>query len=373
MGGAAHRRAFEQPLVLHDQTVDMGAFGIACWPQHAADADTLLNRAEVAMYAAKRKTSGVLVYDPAHRLGQRADAVAAVELRQAVERNELRLFLQPKMALGTARWSAPRRWCAGSIRRAAWCRRCSSSLRRADRLHAPADAVDVRGRARLARPAGAGRAARVGQPVHARPAGPGAAGSGCSASCSATACRPRPSAWRSPRARSWTTRSAPLETLKRLSEQRLQAVDRRLRHRLLVAGLPEAICRSRAEDRQELRDGMESDADDAKIVRSTIDLAHNLGLTVVAEGVETPRPGTCCATCAATRRRVTTWASRCRPDERGRMSITVVTLRPAVRFAGDKRPDAAEITRLHHVAHEECFIANSVRSEVRCEPVTLES
>ncbi len=60
-------------------------------------------------------------------------------------------------------------------------------------------------------------------------------------------------------------------------------------------------------------------------------------------------------------------------DERGRMSITVVTLRPAVRFAGDKRPDAAEITRLHHVAHEECFIANSVRSEVRCEPVTLES
>ena len=59
-------------------------------------------------------------------------------------------------------------------------------------------------------------------------------------------------------------------------------------------------------------------------------------------------------------------------DERGRLAITVVTLRPAVRFGGDKRPDAAEIARLHHAAHEECFIANSVRSEVRCEPVIVE-
>lgn len=59
-------------------------------------------------------------------------------------------------------------------------------------------------------------------------------------------------------------------------------------------------------------------------------------------------------------------------DERGRLAITVVTLRPAVRFGGERRPDAAEIERLHHAAHEECFIANSVRSEVRCEPVIVE-
>ena len=52
-----------------------------------------------------------------------------------------------------------------------------------------------------------------------------------------------------------------------------------------------------------------------------------------------------------------------------RLAMTVVTLRPHVRFAGDNRPDAAEIHRLHHAAHEACFIANSVRSEVRCEPV----
>ena len=58
-------------------------------------------------------------------------------------------------------------------------------------------------------------------------------------------------------------------------------------------------------------------------------------------------------------------------NEQGRMAMTVVTLRPAVRFGGEKRPDAAEIARLHHQAHEECYIANSVKTEVRCEPVNL--
>ena len=53
----------------------------------------------------------------------------------------------------------------------------------------------------------------------------------------------------------------------------------------------------------------------------------------------------------------------------GRLMMTEVTLRPAVRFAGDHQPGAAEIQRLHHAAHDACFIANSVRSEVRCEPV----
>ena len=54
----------------------------------------------------------------------------------------------------------------------------------------------------------------------------------------------------------------------------------------------------------------------------------------------------------------------------GRMAMTVVTLRPAVSFGGSKQPDAPELQRLHHAAHEACFIANSVKTEVRCEPVT---
>ena len=51
----------------------------------------------------------------------------------------------------------------------------------------------------------------------------------------------------------------------------------------------------------------------------------------------------------------------------GRVAMTVVTLRPRVVFAG-RQPTAAELHALHHRAHEECFIANSVKTEVRCEP-----
>ena len=52
----------------------------------------------------------------------------------------------------------------------------------------------------------------------------------------------------------------------------------------------------------------------------------------------------------------------------GRMAMTVVTLRPRVRFGGDQPPTPAEVKDLHHRAHESCFIANSVKTEVRCEP-----
>jgi organic hydroperoxide reductase OsmC/OhrA len=60
------------------------------------------------------------------------------------------------------------------------------------------------------------------------------------------------------------------------------------------------------------------------------------------------------------------------PDAQGRMAVTVVTLRPGVRYGGERRPDAAEQARLHHEAHANCFIANSVKSEVRCEPVSID-
>lgn len=56
-------------------------------------------------------------------------------------------------------------------------------------------------------------------------------------------------------------------------------------------------------------------------------------------------------------------------NNEGRLAITCVTLRPDVRFAGDQLPSRKELEAMHHGAHEECFIANSVRTEVRCEPV----
>jgi organic hydroperoxide reductase OsmC/OhrA len=52
-----------------------------------------------------------------------------------------------------------------------------------------------------------------------------------------------------------------------------------------------------------------------------------------------------------------------------RFAMTVVTLRPRVCFSGDQQPSGEQLTALHHKAHEECYIANSVKTEVRVEPV----
>jgi organic hydroperoxide reductase OsmC/OhrA len=53
----------------------------------------------------------------------------------------------------------------------------------------------------------------------------------------------------------------------------------------------------------------------------------------------------------------------------GRMGMLMVTLKPDVQFSGECRPTIEQITSMHHEAHEECYIANSVKTEVRCEPV----
>nr|WP_315426704.1 OsmC family protein [uncultured Albidiferax sp.] len=56
-------------------------------------------------------------------------------------------------------------------------------------------------------------------------------------------------------------------------------------------------------------------------------------------------------------------------NSQGRMAMTQVTLHPAVQFGGDRQPSPAELEQLHHAAHAECYIANSVTTEVLCEPM----
>jgi organic hydroperoxide reductase OsmC/OhrA len=53
------------------------------------------------------------------------------------------------------------------------------------------------------------------------------------------------------------------------------------------------------------------------------------------------------------------------PD--GRVWMARVTLRPRIVFSGDKRPRRADVDALHRRAHDACYIANSVKSEVRVE------
>lgn len=52
----------------------------------------------------------------------------------------------------------------------------------------------------------------------------------------------------------------------------------------------------------------------------------------------------------------------------GRMAMIKVVLRPQVAWGGEQRPSAADIEALHHRSHEDCYIANSVKTEVAVEP-----
>jgi organic hydroperoxide reductase OsmC/OhrA len=51
-------------------------------------------------------------------------------------------------------------------------------------------------------------------------------------------------------------------------------------------------------------------------------------------------------------------------NEKGKLWVSKVTLAPAITFSGARRPTPEQLDALHHDAHEECFIANSVKSDV---------
>jgi organic hydroperoxide reductase OsmC/OhrA len=51
-------------------------------------------------------------------------------------------------------------------------------------------------------------------------------------------------------------------------------------------------------------------------------------------------------------------------NEQGKMWISTVVLAPRVTWSGDKRPTPEEEAALHEAAHHECFISNSVKTEV---------
>jgi len=59
-------------------------------------------------------------------------------------------------------------------------------------------------------------------------------------------------------------------------------------------------------------------------------------------------------------------------NSEGNLAMTRVTLRPEVVFAGERRPSSAAVEAMHQEAHEECFIASSVKTAVECESVVAE-
>ncbi len=97
-------KALQPPLTVDGHTLHIEAsIGIALFPDHGKDATTLLKVADIAMYAAKRGDTGYAVYEAsqdrhsAHRLAMRT------ELRRAIEDDELVLHYQPKLDMGSGR------------------------------------------------------------------------------------------------------------------------------------------------------------------------------------------------------------------------------------------------------------------------------
>jgi organic hydroperoxide reductase OsmC/OhrA len=54
-------------------------------------------------------------------------------------------------------------------------------------------------------------------------------------------------------------------------------------------------------------------------------------------------------------------------NERGASWISSITLHPQITYGGGKIPTAADEEQLHHFAHEQCFIANSIKTDVKVE------
>jgi len=57
-------------------------------------------------------------------------------------------------------------------------------------------------------------------------------------------------------------------------------------------------------------------------------------------------------------------------NEAGKLVITRTILRPDIKFSGEKIPTPEQIDKMHHLAHQECFIANSVITEISIESPT---
>jgi diguanylate cyclase (GGDEF)-like protein len=282
-------QSLEDPVSLDGQTVDISAgMGIACWPQHARQVDELLGHAEVAMYAAKRKHLGIVVYDATLDSTSAQNLTLLSELRQAIDGNELRLFLQPKIFLGTnavsaaealVRWEHPERGMVqpmqfipfaeqtGFIRHLTlWMFEAAAS-----QWHSLQPA---QGQLRIAINLSTRDLMDSDFPakIDALLAKYGVPRSGFCLEITESAIMDDPQ-----RAEA---------TLDQLAASGFKlSIDDFGTGYSSLAYLKSLPVNELKIDKSFVM-GMEKDESDAKIVRSTIDLAHNLGLTVVAEGVE---------------------------------------------------------------------------------------
>jgi diguanylate cyclase (GGDEF)-like protein len=104
--GAARqvRDSLEEPFLLDELVLDVRAsIGIALWPMHGDDPSALLKAADVAMYAAKHSEAGVQTYRPDDDHHSPRRLALASDLRRSIDAGELLVYHQPKAELGDGR------------------------------------------------------------------------------------------------------------------------------------------------------------------------------------------------------------------------------------------------------------------------------
>jgi diguanylate cyclase (GGDEF)-like protein/PAS domain S-box-containing protein len=93
-------KALEEPFIVEGLSLELGAsIGIALFPDHGEDAETLIRRADVAMYVAKQSGTGYAIYTLEHDQHSPGRLALMGELRHAIEQEELILHYQPKLSL----------------------------------------------------------------------------------------------------------------------------------------------------------------------------------------------------------------------------------------------------------------------------------
>ncbi|HEY7378888.1 MAG TPA: EAL domain-containing protein [Steroidobacteraceae bacterium] len=93
-----------KPIDVRGLAIDVGlSVGIALYPEHAADAETLLRHADVAMYVSKRRGTPFEHYEAAHDQHSIRKLTMVSELRAALADNQLSLYFQPQVNLRTGR------------------------------------------------------------------------------------------------------------------------------------------------------------------------------------------------------------------------------------------------------------------------------
>jgi len=97
-------RTLEEPIVIGQHSLDVRAsIGVATCPGHGEDVETLMRHADAAMYAAKRANADYAVYDASAHAQRQEELSLLSELRRAVDDGELKLLYQPKVELATGK------------------------------------------------------------------------------------------------------------------------------------------------------------------------------------------------------------------------------------------------------------------------------